>query len=449
MDRGTQAERARGRGTTRAALSALLAAVTSAARPPHAVATTYYVRQTVGRDAHDGLSPETAWRHLSRLSSALRAGDTAYVGPGLYREELHVTAGGVGEAGPAVVADTTGRRTGDPPGVVLVTGAEPVDEGIFAPDVAPGVWSAPFATYAVLGVVEMDGDQRPYARARDLVEPGADRVAALGAVARAPASFFYDESTRRLHLHTSDGLVPSVHEIELVRRTTGISTVGRQGLTVVGFTLRHAALAGITLFNGAGDAIVVGIVSYGSHQGVHVDRSSRVALYANTFLLNDNSGIYFLSGSVGGLALGNVAYRNLKGIRLSSESGGAVLLDNTVFANEERGISIENADRVILRRNRLVRNARSQLLVIRSDYDSDDNCFDGGDPPALIADFFFPESDRFGMLADYQRAKRQDLHSRAGGCGPLPAEIDVHALHARSLAYAQRARKRLAGAARR
>jgi len=53
-------------------------------------AATYYVRQTIGDDTHDGLSPQTAWQHFSKLSPAMHAGDVAYVGPGLYREEVVV-----------------------------------------------------------------------------------------------------------------------------------------------------------------------------------------------------------------------------------------------------------------------------------------------------------------------------------------------------------------------
>jgi len=51
---------------------------------------TFYVRQTVGEDTSDGLTPATAWRTLSRLSERVQAGDVVYVGPGLYRESVNV-----------------------------------------------------------------------------------------------------------------------------------------------------------------------------------------------------------------------------------------------------------------------------------------------------------------------------------------------------------------------
>jgi hypothetical protein len=108
----------------RAALLLLATAVTALdCRPAGAV--TYYVRQTVGDDTHDGLTAATAWKHFSRLSEAMNAGDTAFVGPGLYREQVTVAHDGTADGRITFIADTTGQQTGDPPGVVMVTGAEP------------------------------------------------------------------------------------------------------------------------------------------------------------------------------------------------------------------------------------------------------------------------------------------------------------------------------------
>jgi hypothetical protein len=94
---------------------------------------TYYVRQTIGNDANDGLSPETAWHSISKLSNAMEAGSIAYVGPGLYREEIRLQHNGTAENRITLIADTKGDRTGDPPGVVMIAGSEPVDENIFEP----------------------------------------------------------------------------------------------------------------------------------------------------------------------------------------------------------------------------------------------------------------------------------------------------------------------------
>ena len=116
-----------------------------------------------------------------------------------------------------------------------------------------------------------------------------------------------------------------------------------------------------------------------------------------------------------------------------------------VFENHEYGISVENADHTLLRRNRIVNNQKGQLLIdMQTDYSSDDNCFATGAPDQLITEFVFPEHYR--TLADYQRGKRQDLSSREGGCGPLPAKVDVHKLQEEAKGYAERARRILSGA---
>jgi hypothetical protein len=85
-------------------------------RPPaRAAATDYYVRQTVGDDSNDGLSA-AAWRRVARLAPMMKAGDTAYVGPGLYREEIVVLNDGSPGRRLVFIADTSGQHTGDPPG---------------------------------------------------------------------------------------------------------------------------------------------------------------------------------------------------------------------------------------------------------------------------------------------------------------------------------------------
>ena len=86
------------------------------AEPPGRV---FYIRQTVGDDTNDGLSPGNAWRSISKLSGAMRAGDTAYVGPGLYRDQILVGSDGTAQKPIRFIADTTGVHSGDPAGVVM------------------------------------------------------------------------------------------------------------------------------------------------------------------------------------------------------------------------------------------------------------------------------------------------------------------------------------------
>jgi len=399
-------------------------------------AATYYVRQTMGDDASDGLTPATAWKHFSRLSPVMDAGDTAFVGPGLYREQVDVEHDGTPDKRIVFIADTTGQQTGDPPGPVMVTGAEPVDETIFAPAGPPGVYSAPFPAWKVWGAVEMDGLQRRYESVLITAEYLVDKMAPVDVVAKLPSSWFYDDATQKLKVHTSDGRPPAEHELELIQRGDGILVRGKHYVTVIGFTFRHMQDAGVSFFIGSGDGVIVGVTSYGSRQGVRVYGAPNVFLYGNVLFRNENCGVYFAAKSVGGVAIGNTTYENVKGLRWSSESSGGMAIDNAAFDNLERGISLENVDGAVLRGNRVVDNAVSQLYVLQSHYTSEDNCFANGNDVQLVADFRpFGPLDRYPGLADYQKARAQDLHSRAGPCASLPAKLDVHALHAAALAY--------------
>jgi hypothetical protein len=408
---------------------------------PDAGATTYYVRQTVGNDSNDGTSPDKAWQHVGKLSAAMHAGDTAYVGPGLYREQITVTNDGAPGKRLIFVADTTGQETGDPPGVVMITGADPVDPAVFAPTAQPGVYSATFPS-VVLGVVEMDGPQYRYRRARDTKEHLVENMSELDVVAKLGSSHFYDEPAHTLYIHTSDGRPPTEHEIELIRRGNGIGMWSKHFVTVMGFTFRHMGDSAISFFKGSSDGIAIHNTSYGGRQGIRVYDAPRVLIYDNTLFRNDNSGVYFAARSTDGWAIGNVAYENIKGVRWSSESVNAIATDNKLFDNHESGIAIENADHALVRRNVIADNTKSQLLVIRSEYTSEENCFEAR-AGELIADFVFV--DHYKTLSEYRLGKREDLHSQEG-CGPLPAKIDVHKLHSESSSYAERARKILSGA---
>lgn len=404
-------------------------------------ATTYYVRQTVGDDGRDGRSPATAWRSLAKLSTALRAGDTVYVGPGLYREQVTVGSDGTTAARIVFVADRTGEHTGDPPGTVMITGADPADAAVFTPGEAPGVYRAALRQH-VLGVVEMDGPQRRYRRARDTTEHLVDKRSEADVVAQLPASQYYDEETKTLVVHTSDGREPRAHEIELIHRGAGIGMFGKHFVTIVGFTFRHFGDAGINFFKGSGDGIAIDNVSYGGRQGIRVYGATDILVQGNTLFRNDNSGVYFAAQSTGGVVIGNTAYENIKGLRWSSQSSYGVAMDNVVFDNEQAGIALEDVTGAWLRRNRFLQNPRAQMMAIRSGYDADDACFEG--PAALVADFVFV--DHYPTLAAYQQGKRADLRSRAGGCGAPPAKVDVQRLHQETTGYAARARALLAAA---
>lgn len=411
-------------------------ALQGAADPASVGPRSFYVRQTLGDDGYDGRSPATAWRSLSKLDKALEAGDTAYVGPGLYRDEVFLGNSGTEDAPIRILADPSGRHTGDPPGFVLIAGADPVEEGVFAAYSVPGMYKAKVPE-RVVGVVEMDGAQYRY---RGVLEPVRD-VPYLDQVAALPGSFYYDTREEVLYLHTSDGKHPSQHELELIRRTGGISMTGKHFVIVEGFTFRHMFDAGIVFWTGSSHGAALNNTVWGSRQGIRVNGATDILLAGNTLFRNENSGAYFLNESFTGAVIGNTLYENAKGLRWSSQSNAGLAVANAAFDNLENGIAIENVNGAVLLRNRLVGNRQSQLLAIGSKYHAEANCFENGGPGRLTADLYY--TDRYPSLDLYQHAKRQDLGSRSGPCGPPPEKIDVREVHARTQAYPEAARRQL------
>jgi uncharacterized protein YuzE len=238
---------------------------------------TFYVRGTVGRDANRGFSPRDAWRSISKLSRALKAGDTAYVGPGLYRDRIILRHDGAPGRPIRIIADPAGRFTGDPPGTVMIAGSEPIDEHIFAPHSAPGVFSATVPG-TVVGVVEMDGPQYRFKRARDTKEYLKDKLSKLEVVSLLPSSFFYDPEADILYLHTSDGRPPWEHEVELIHRGNGILVHGHHHVTIVGFTFRHMGDAGLGFWAGSSHISAINNISYGGRQGIRVYNATDILI---------------------------------------------------------------------------------------------------------------------------------------------------------------------------
>ncbi len=220
-----------------------------------------------------------------------------------------------------------------------------------------------------------------------------------------------------------------------------IGTWNKHFITIVGFTFRHFGDSAISFFQDSTDVAALNNTSWGGRQGIRVFGARRVLIYGNTLFRNDNSGVYFAKQSTDGTAIGNISYENKKGLRWSSMSVNPVILDNISFNNKEAGISLEDVDHVLVRRNVLAQNKGTQFMPFRADYTSEDNCYD---VPATELATDYVLGPKYKTLADFQKNQGQDMHSRNGGCGTLPKKVDVHKLHAETMAYAEKARKILA-----
>jgi hypothetical protein len=395
---------------------------------PGAAAAIYYVRGSAGNDTNDGRAPVRSFQTLHRAMLSLRPGDTLYVGPGLYRDELQLANFAADAHRTVIVADTEGRRVGESPGPVVIAGSDPVGPRLFERGEAPGTYTARLPA-PVYGVVEMDGPQARYLEAQETDDFVFRKVPEDKIVASVPSTWRYDGDAGLLYIHTSDGRPPGDHRMEIIRRRNGFFFNRAANITVKGFVLRHSAMAGIEFFNGSDGGLALDNLSFGHHQGIQVHSSRHVRVVRNVLFRNTNSGLYFLAKAAQGLAAGNEAFENVKGIRVGSDSVGALILENRLFANQDAGLAIEHANGAQVWRNHLADNDGRQLLVVESDYVADYNCYASVGVPQLIADFF-TKTTRFERLEDYQRASGQDLHARAGGCEiphDLPDVLDFEA----------------------
>src|SRR3712207_913305 len=81
-----------------------------------------YVRKT-GSDSNNGNSPATAYLTIGKLLQNLSAGDTGYIGAGVYRESnLSPTNSGSSGSPITIKGDLDGSQTGDA-GIVRITGS--------------------------------------------------------------------------------------------------------------------------------------------------------------------------------------------------------------------------------------------------------------------------------------------------------------------------------------
>jgi len=88
--------------------------------------TTYYVGPG-GSNAANGQSWANRWLTLVYMESQVTAGDTVYVGPGVYREGVTFDHGGSSGSPITIIADVTGENTDGAGGMVRWTGANDTD----------------------------------------------------------------------------------------------------------------------------------------------------------------------------------------------------------------------------------------------------------------------------------------------------------------------------------
>ena len=108
---------------------------------------TYYVSAQNGNDTNDGLSAANAWVTIGKAVGEVAAGDTVYIGAGIYREKPSLTTSGTDGNEIRWIPDPECQYlTTDNPGIVRVTGC-----GVDELPTAGHIWD--FQSYNELGEV--------------------------------------------------------------------------------------------------------------------------------------------------------------------------------------------------------------------------------------------------------------------------------------------------------
>jgi hypothetical protein len=219
-----------------------------------------------GSNSNKGTSPEQPYKTLKRAADVMKPGDTMTLLPGEYHQSLEWNFDG----GDAV---TTIRAA--IPGSVVLRGD--VDAPEFTPSsLSPRVWQCHFP-------------QLPQAvNERDTLLIYA-RMPSIAELEFTPASWFYDETTKLLYVHTGDSAPPARHYLT-------VSVLPRHGIMIQGSSqVRNIAIEGLTLtgFNAGSPG---GQPGHNAKWGIYLTSPRNCTVRNVTTFLN-GSGIGFSRGS--------------------------------------------------------------------------------------------------------------------------------------------------------
>jgi len=306
-------------------------------------------------DAANGTS--TSFCSIAPAAAVALAGDTVWIHPGTYREQ--VTPAHVGMNG----APLTFRSAAA--GVRVLGTSNLSDEAGWAPT-ATTAWSRPLASSSPVTQVLSDG--QPLA-------------AATSAGTTTPGSFFYDATAGRLYVDAGGPNPATGHVIEASTRTYGFKLWNTHDVVVDGIATWGQNGPGVSIQDSTRMNVSGVTAELASTYGISSDRSTVVTVTGASALNNGSIGIRFastsggaisnssahdnlfhgisLQGSADNVVAGNTAYRNVKpgqriaaGIDVSLSSTGVTVERNTTYGNQDSGIEIySGSNNAIVRRN--------------------------------------------------------------------------------------------------
>jgi parallel beta-helix repeat protein len=327
---------------------ALWIALCAAASP--AGAATYYVDNQSPDASPSG--PGTPAQPYATITAAVAAhagpGTTILVRPGLYREQVSITASGadgdpfvIRAEGPGVVIDGSDDFTGEPQ---WVGAGDAAASGAHDPRAIDYAWLAAGVTWPPEQVFLNGRRLTPLAVSPEVLPPDA----------------FTWVSGEGLYVNLA-GSNPGTQDVAVARRDNAFRVMGsRSWVRIEGFEIRRVNDAGINVFTGCSDIVIArNTISLCERYGIKVAGSTRVEIVGNVVSESNFSGIGVTAGSTACLVRDNESFRNAipgwraaKGILLQS-SPGNVVAGNRTYENQDTGIQVNaGSDDCILYNNR-------------------------------------------------------------------------------------------------
>ena len=261
--------------------------VTVSPPPPPGIG--WIVDNTSGTCSPTG--PGTPASPFCTITAALNAhhnpGDSIFVMPGIYREQVRLP--GSGSAGNPVVLQARGGD-GTP---VIVDGAEDFANPSLWTLFSGGIWLAPSVTWSPKQVF-------------------ADSVllaASTALPAALPVNSFTYVAGAGLYVNIGDN--PGNHHAEVGHFAYGFYTTGQSSVTIDGFTVTRSEQVGIEITNSSSDVTAThNVVTWAQQYGIQVNGSNTATIGWNKCSFNYSSGIAVTAGCNACMVANNESFRN-------------------------------------------------------------------------------------------------------------------------------------------
>ncbi|HEC77715.1 MAG TPA: T9SS type A sorting domain-containing protein [candidate division WOR-3 bacterium] len=286
-------------------------------------AATYYVDKdgvhgTVGDDNNSGLSWNDPWATITKAAQVLTAGDSVIVANAVYRERIQPLNSGSSSAPIVYYTDEKAE----------IAGSEIIDESQFT--LVSGynhVFQTPFPDFEVKGVVQLAGSDSVVLR------PYLDTTSSISSVEANPGSFWYDDNSNILYVHTADGQPPDslIHNIEVVKRQYGLYLDSKDHIQIKGFIIRSqsargSAGFGVYIYNCrnielVADTIIGAVLRGYQSNNLHIENCSINRLWRLSTPFN----YHMLPHGISGLSLAACDTVLIKGVEIWWQTDAAAL----------------------------------------------------------------------------------------------------------------------------